>query len=346
MLSEDDLTGLPTRGAFFQHLVTGIAHAHEHDQSLCLLVIDVDYLKSVNDHYGHQAGDAALAGVASILRSALREGDLPGRYGGDEFTALLPATSPAEGLNVAERLRLAVAGAVIPCPGTSITLRLTLSIGVAAYPEDGADGASLFAAADRGAYAAKDVGRNAVRHAPASGKGGAVTPTIPARPIRLVGRHAESALLRRLLEAGRGAFVLLEGEPGIGKTRLLDELATIAALRGAPMLRARCLSSGYAAPFRLWLDALTPLIEAAPLDLLRRAAGSGLSVLALALPALQRRLAESPPVILSASTEELLGEALTDFIARLAEEIPGSPLLLLLDDSSGPGAPIWMCWFA
>jgi GGDEF domain-containing protein len=94
----DDLTGLLARGLFLRYLDEAILVAREQAQALCLLVIDLDYLKTFNDHYGHQAGDQALQGLAAMLRETLRETDLPGRYGGDEFVALLPATTPAEGV--------------------------------------------------------------------------------------------------------------------------------------------------------------------------------------------------------------------------------------------------------
>src|SRR5579885_1752849 len=112
----DDLTGLLTRAAFMRRLEGAIAAGLLGGYPLCLLLLDLDYLKAINDHYGHLAGDAALTAVAVIMRAILRGDDVGGRYGGDEFVVLLPGTPLDGGLAVAERIRESVAAATFTAP--------------------------------------------------------------------------------------------------------------------------------------------------------------------------------------------------------------------------------------
>jgi diguanylate cyclase (GGDEF)-like protein len=119
-----------------------------------LVVLDVDHFKSVNDEHGHPAGDAVLAGVGAVLRGASRDGDAAGRLGGDEFALLLPGTTAAEAVSVAERVRAEV-GRV------AVEHGVTASVGVATTVRP-ADGAELLDAADRAVYTAKRGGRDRV----------------------------------------------------------------------------------------------------------------------------------------------------------------------------------------
>src|SRR6185437_12281461 len=230
MADLDDLTGLLSRAAFFRRMEEAMASSNLHGVPLCLLVADLDFLKSINDHYGHLAGDTALQVVAGALRAILRGDDVGGRYGGDEFVILLSGVSIEGGLAVAERLRAAAGEAAFTPPGSTASLRLSLSIGVAAYPLHGHERERVFAAADRAAYAAKEAGRNTARVASEI-----IPPPPAASPLsprldqsRLVGRHDEIRRLRTGLEAacqGRGGVLIVEGEAGIGKTRLVEEVA-------------------------------------------------------------------------------------------------------------------------
>jgi diguanylate cyclase (GGDEF)-like protein len=135
-----------------------------------LLVIDLDHFKSINDQYGHLAGDQILRAVADTLTKEVRTYDLVGRFGGEEFVVLLPATSESETLHVAERIRRRISELVIPLSGngsTAIFDRLTVSIGIAAFPRHGKDRADVLHAADMAMYAAKAAGRNQVHEAAA-----------------------------------------------------------------------------------------------------------------------------------------------------------------------------------
>jgi len=156
----DGLTGLYNRKAFLRHLNEVFAFCRRHGHDLSLLMVDADHFKQVNDRHGHLAGDRALCFISDIIRRSLRESDVPGRYGGEEFVIALPQTTLSGALRVAERIREQCAASPILL-GTE-RVRLTVSIG-AAWIGQALDGPeALIAAADQAMYAAKHAGRNRV----------------------------------------------------------------------------------------------------------------------------------------------------------------------------------------
>jgi two-component system cell cycle response regulator len=122
-------------------------------------MLDIDRFKSVNDRHGHAVGDAAIFAIAAHLGDHVRSSDLVARYGGEEFVLILPRTDRPGAVNIAERIRHAIAAAPIPVANGE-AVHLTVSAGVAAFPEDGLEGEALLAAADEALYAAKRAGRN------------------------------------------------------------------------------------------------------------------------------------------------------------------------------------------
>ncbi len=152
----DALTGLYNRSYFFAALEREIARGDRSGRAFCLVMLDLDDLKAVNDRYGHIAGDQVLRSVADVVRSGVRKIDTAARYGGDEFVALLPETDPTGGWVVAEKIRLTVAeqGSFDPGP--------TVSVGVVSYPADGRSADALLVSADRAMYASKRGGKNKV----------------------------------------------------------------------------------------------------------------------------------------------------------------------------------------
>ncbi|MGH7530621.1 MAG: diguanylate cyclase [Gemmatimonadales bacterium] len=167
----DPLTGLNNRGEF-ERVLSTYRHgrtraAAQPPLAATLVYVDLDWFKRLNDTLGHAAGDAALRHVARILESAVRDGDLVARIGGEEFAVWLPGTPLREGWEVAERIRETVAST--PWHWTGTRQSLTASCGVASYPEPVRDLLNLTAAADAALYKAKQGGRNRVEKA---GRGG------------------------------------------------------------------------------------------------------------------------------------------------------------------------------
>lgn len=162
----DALTGINNRRFFDQRLSEEVSRARRSGSSLSCLFIDLDYFKRVNDHHGHQAGDAVLKQVSGLLSARLRENDVLARYGGEEFVILLADTSQADAALIAEQIRDRVAKSHFTIPSGK-TLHVTLSIGVASLAADNdiEEGRQLLAAADQAVYAAKLSGRNRVKQA-------------------------------------------------------------------------------------------------------------------------------------------------------------------------------------
>ncbi len=157
----DPLTRLYNRRYLMDALVKEFQRAGRKKGFLSLALLDIDHFKAINDTHGHQQGDAVLTALAAVVQGELRSYDIVARYGGEEFIALLPDTSPADGIAVAERLRAAVERMVFPPPLGQ--LRVTVSLGVAAYPAGGiATVNDLIREADAALYRAKNGGRNRV----------------------------------------------------------------------------------------------------------------------------------------------------------------------------------------
>ena len=154
----DGLTGLPNKRAVTDALKRTFAQATMTKAPLALLLLDLDHFKLVNDQYGHAAGDQVLASVGAALRSVLRARDFAGRNGGEEFAVLLPDTDIAAALEIAERVRATIAEVTVP--GTDVPV--TVSVGVAAFPDHASTLERLDRLADAALYVAKRQGRNRV----------------------------------------------------------------------------------------------------------------------------------------------------------------------------------------
>lgn len=154
----DALTGLPNARALRDTLKRMLAQAARSELPLSAVLCDLDNFKQINDVYGHDKGDQALAATSAAMRTALRESDLAGRYGGEEFLILLPDTPPDGALVLAEKLRQELM--LVEVPG--VDRSVTASFGVASFPTDAPDGEMLVRLADRALYAAKSRGRNCV----------------------------------------------------------------------------------------------------------------------------------------------------------------------------------------
>jgi len=158
----DFLTGLKTRGYFEQQLDLELKRAERKKSTLALLMIDIDFFKSLNDRYGHHVGDQILRDVASILMKDMREIDTVARYGGEEFVLILPDTSGPGAMLVAQRLRKSVEQARFFAGSGRVIERLSISIGVALFDTDAQFKRDLIESSDAALYAAKSQGRNRV----------------------------------------------------------------------------------------------------------------------------------------------------------------------------------------
>jgi diguanylate cyclase (GGDEF)-like protein len=154
----DPLTKLPNARSVQEALIRMVAQAHRSQSPLSAIVIDLDRFKALNDRHGHQAGDEVLETVGTALRRGVRASDFAGRWGGEEFVVLLPATDHEGAMQAAETMRSLLDGLHVP----AVTAHITASLGVATLPDHAADGTSLIRAADRALYLAKAAGRNCV----------------------------------------------------------------------------------------------------------------------------------------------------------------------------------------
>ena len=156
----DELTGIPNRRAINERLSETFHECLKHGHNFALLMLDLDRFKHINDTHGHAVGDVVLKTVAERIRHALRDSDFIGRFGGEEFVALLPRSTAQEALPVAHRVREAVGTKPIPCGDASLTV--TVSVGISEFPGNAVSTHDLINAADQAMYSAKRNGRNRV----------------------------------------------------------------------------------------------------------------------------------------------------------------------------------------
>lgn len=259
-LFDDVLTSVADRSSWTQRATRLLAARRGDDQPVALLLLDVDHFTRVNAAYGRLQGDDLLWAVAKVLQRGLRTGDLIGRRGGDEFLILLPNTSPAVALEVAERLR--VGCAVLRCarrdaPGEE--LAISVSIAAATAPNDGETVEALLAAADRALYRAKRDGRDRV----------VVADQADATAARaqldfgaFVAREGELRTLVGQLDLANRAnarLVFIDGEEGIGKTALVRQLEPEVRLRAGTLVTAQCLEGDQGSPYGAWTDVVARL---------------------------------------------------------------------------------------
>jgi diguanylate cyclase (GGDEF)-like protein len=159
----DPLTGLANRRFLQEIMLRELRRAQRSNQPVSLIIADIDHFKGVNDTYGHNVGDEVLEQIAGIMLSSVRATDFVIRYGGEEFVILMPETRAADASQVADKLRKTIGDTIMEStsrPG--ITLKVTISAGVAAFPADGQTGESVILKADKALYWAKQHGRDQV----------------------------------------------------------------------------------------------------------------------------------------------------------------------------------------
>ncbi|MDC4227474.1 MAG: diguanylate cyclase [Candidatus Manganitrophus sp.] len=157
----DSLTGLYNHREFQKRLGEEVERASRYGKTLSLMMLDIDHFKTFNDTHGHPIGDAILKEIVKVIQKCIRNVDFPARYGGEEFSIILPETLGIHAAKVAERIRKAIDTTPFITP-TGHRVHLSISIGVASFPEDGKRREELILAADQALYFAKRDGRNRV----------------------------------------------------------------------------------------------------------------------------------------------------------------------------------------
>jgi len=164
MAITDYLTGLHNHRYFQQIFNQELGRARRYQKVMSLVILDVDNFKSFNDKFGHAVGDKVLVAIGDIITRSLRKVDFAFRYGGEEFVIILPETSLEHAVLTADRLRDRIAREAGPCVDEAEGVQITVSAGVASYPDDGTNREDLFALMDSFLYKAKTIGKNIVCH--------------------------------------------------------------------------------------------------------------------------------------------------------------------------------------
>lgn len=158
----DELTGVHNYRYFAERLKEEQRRTRRYDQPLSLIMIDIDWFKSCNDTYGHQAGNLVLKGLAGVIRGIVRDTDVVSRYGGEEFIVILPQTTADDAHEIGERIRSEVERTEFSEEGLLPSLRVTVSIGISTYPDNGGTADNLVEMVDKALYRAKGSGKNVV----------------------------------------------------------------------------------------------------------------------------------------------------------------------------------------
>ncbi len=158
----DELTSLPNRHVFKEHLTHSLKRALRLGYSLSLMLVDVDHLREINLRYGHEVGDSVLIEIARILKSSVREIDMPARWGGEELVAVLHETDVEGAAVVAERVRRRVAMMEVLDPRSGKAIKITATLAVASYPQHSSEPQELLEAVGEALIQAKDKGCNVV----------------------------------------------------------------------------------------------------------------------------------------------------------------------------------------
>lgn len=219
----DTLTGLFNRAQLFPTLEQEVQRTRRSERGFCLLMIDLDGLKAVNDSFGHHRGDEVLRSLAGVIRRSIRSVDTAYRYGGDEFLVLLPETDFAGAFVVAEKIRAGAEEVGLTTGGGE--LLTSVSIGLVSCPEDGTSSEELMIAADRAMYQAKSLGKNQV-------SGNPRPPRLPYRPEPGEGEPEPPVGEVTPIELGRAGA---EPAPGLGRAAdAFEEPPTQAAFSVQP----------------------------------------------------------------------------------------------------------------
>jgi diguanylate cyclase (GGDEF)-like protein len=324
----DPLTGAYDREAFDLRLAEEIEYARAYAVPLSIGMFDVDYFKSVNDAYGHLRGDEVLYELAQRSLAHIRNSDLFFRYGGDEFVLILPATSLQQATALAQRLVDAIRQTPI---GGTPPLTISISLGIASFPNDGTNGRELFEVADRRNYLAKRRGRSQVVADDHE--------TIADLPFevgeRLIERDEALDFMRRWLDRVTivvSATLRIEGVPGSGRTRLLQELGVAASQHDLLVLRFVGTRQTQIQPFGALLAAEWPVAIPVSGDL------------AAVFSAIQAgiEVAHPRPLLICVDDPELLDQSSLNLIVQVLEHPRSTHSAVAYTAHAGTTIPAWL----
>jgi diguanylate cyclase (GGDEF)-like protein len=209
----DPLTTLYNRRYFQSALEIEIRRSLRHTLTLAVLMLDLDFFKSVNDIYGHVFGDQVLRRAGQVVRRAVRESDVACRFGGDEFAVILPETGRLGAFAVADRIRHRVESDFSGVPIDGRMIAMTVSGGLAVFPDDGSDAAGLIECADRALYHSKSRGKNGIVIHHAERRRAIRFPVRPTTRVEIVGDARSDMLAARAVNLSRSG-ILLESVAG------------------------------------------------------------------------------------------------------------------------------------
>jgi diguanylate cyclase (GGDEF)-like protein len=252
----DDLTGLYNRRYLYENLPKLLADAKAHNGFLALAMMDVDKFKQINDHYGHLSGDRVLSNTADVLRKSFRAEDIVIRYAGDEFIVIMPGLGFEDANILTKKFVERVANQSVEGKDGQPDISITMSAGLANFPEDADLLEEIISKADAALYAAKRGGRNRVclfKNIPSDiYQETLIRQLFPSKII--IGRETELATLDDLFSqglTGKAQMIIVEGVEGIGKTRLLQEFRSHLTKQKFNSFTMRCTEESSSQPYNI-----------------------------------------------------------------------------------------------
>jgi len=323
----DDLTGLYNRRYLYWQLPKEMSAVQESQGKLWLFMLDIDDFKVINDTHGHLSGDELIQDIARIMKENTKATDKKIRYAGDEFTIILPNIERKDVLAIAERLVSKINNQRFKEKHSGREMHITVSVGIAGFPQDTTDPTELINLADKALYMSKQKGKNCVSVV------SEITPELFWKkeilerfpcPV-LAGRQDELTQLKNtLLEVSKGktALFLITGELGIGKSRLLSEFENSLRTGGIINLSARCYDKLLTQPFYALGEALDPYLTG--LNKINPSAVEGISETELAclsayMPSFKDLIGEHSAEEGVSKEEDFLTPALKKFLLNISK---------------------------
>lgn len=322
----DDLTGFFNRRYLYDQLPVELAAAREKKQELWVIMLDIDNLKMINDTYGHLSGDQLIKDFSIILKNNTKAGDKRIRYAGDEFTIILPNVEAKNIVAIADRLIKKVDAAPFKETASGKEMRITTSIGIAGFPQDSQDPIELIKLADKSLYISKRKGKNCLSTVSEITTEHLWKEYIFERfpcPV-FVDREEDLSILNAALSKAsqsQSAFILITGELGAGKTRLLNEFERVVRSQDAICLSSRCVDKFMAQPYYLItsiLDSYIYSLNKLPSESLENISEAEISTLFNLIPALKEMAPDLAKKYIALEEKAGSKEALSKFLLSLS----------------------------